>query len=61
MIEANHTLQQAPAISDAQRHAMSRAVICLARQRAIKATQQQLRSWGLKPQHIDKREIVAIG
>lgn len=47
MAEANHSVHQAQV-----RASMGVAVMVLARQRAIKATQQQLRSQGKKPQNM---------
>jgi hypothetical protein len=59
MAEANHRLQHAPA-SDQLRATMSRAVVVLAQQRAVKEAKAQLRDRGLKPQHYSHREIVAL-
>ena len=39
---------------------MSRAVVILAQQRAVKEAKAQLRDRGLKPQHYSHREIVAL-
>ena len=47
MVEATRILQQAP--TPAQAQTMTRAVMALARQRAIKAVKQQIRDRGLKP------------
>jgi hypothetical protein len=60
MVEATHRLQQAPAISQTQRQAMGRAVMVLARQRAIKEAKRQLAARGLKPTHYSHREIVVM-
>lgn len=54
MVEANDSIEQAQL-----RARMSMAVRVLARQRAVTATQQQLRSQGLKPQQFARREIIA--
>ena len=56
MVEANHRLQQAP--TQGQARAMSRAVMVLAQQRAIKAVKQLIRDRGLKPKYMALREIV---
>jgi hypothetical protein len=47
MDEGIHRLQQAPAANHAQRQAMGRAVMVLARQRAIKEAKRQLAARGL--------------
>jgi hypothetical protein len=62
MVEATHSLPQAPATSQAQRLAQrqAHAVAVLVRRAAIAATKQRLRSQGLKPQHFALREIVAL-
>jgi glutamate racemase len=61
MDEAIHRLQQAPAISHAQRQAMSRAVMVLARQAAIKEVKAAIQRQGRrKVCQIAHREIVAI-
>jgi hypothetical protein len=39
---------------------MSQAVICLARQAAIKETKRALAATGLKPQYIARREIIGL-
>lgn len=59
MVEATHTLPQAPATSQAQRLAQrqARAIRVLALRRAVEATKQRLRGMGLKPQYMP-REIV---
>ena|ERR1700730_8015001 len=58
MVEASHSLPQAP--SDAQRQAMRRAVSVLARRAAIKEAKRQLAARGLKPAHYSHREIVVM-
>jgi len=58
MVEATRILQQAP--TPAQAHAMSAAVMVLARQRAIKGAKRQLQAKGMKPQYMAQREIVAV-
>ena len=60
MVEATHRLQQAPATNQAQRHAMGRAVMVLARQRAIREAKRQLAARGLKLAHFLHKEIVAM-
>ena len=60
MEEATHSVQQAPEPNHAQRQAMGRAVMILARQRAIKEAKRQLAARGLKPAHYSHREIVVM-
>jgi hypothetical protein len=60
MDEGIHRLQQAPAANHAQRQAMGRAVMVLARQRAIKEAKRQLAARGLKLANYSHREIVAM-
>jgi len=60
MVEAIHRLQQAQAISDAQRQAMGRAVMVLAQRSACEIVKRQLRAKGVKLQHFKHREIVAM-
>jgi hypothetical protein len=58
MVEATRRLQQAPVTSHAQRQAMGRAVMVLARQRAIKAAKQAFQARGVKIAQMSHREIV---
>jgi hypothetical protein len=62
MVEATHSVQQAPAPNHAQRLAQrqAQAVSVLAKRRAIAATKKRLRGMGLKPQYMPLREIVAL-
>jgi glutamate racemase len=61
MVEAANRLQQAPASSQAQRQSMSRAVMVLARQAAIKQVKAAIRRQGRrKVWQIAYREIVAL-
>jgi glutamate racemase len=61
MEEATHSVQQAPEPNHAQRHAMGRAVIVLARQAAIKEVKAAIQRQGRrKVWQIARREIVAI-
>jgi hypothetical protein len=60
MDEANGTLQQAPEPNQAQRQSMSRAVMVLARQRALKEAKRQLAARGLKLANYSHREIVVM-
>jgi hypothetical protein len=57
MVEATHSVQQAP--SDAQRQAIAqaRAVATLVRRAAIAAVKHKLRGLGLKPQHYSPAQI----
>jgi hypothetical protein len=63
MIETAPSLSPQPStvIAPAVRASMGRAVRVLALQAAIKATKEQLRARGLKPQCIAHREIVCDG
>src|ERR1700738_3067348 len=54
----NHMIRTDQRLLQAQARARM-AVAVIAQQLAIKATKQQLRSKGLKPQHMSHREIVA--
>jgi 7-keto-8-aminopelargonate synthetase-like enzyme len=56
--EADLMLPQAT--TPAQAQAMSAAVMVLARQRAIQIAQRQLRSRGLRPQYMARREILVV-
>ena len=56
MVEATRIVEEAP--TPAQAQSMTRAVMALARQRAIKAVKQQIRDRGLRPQYMALREIV---
>ena len=56
MAEADYRLPQST--TPAQGQAMSRAVMVLARQRAIKAVKQQIRDRGQKLQYMALKEIV---
>src|SRR5271154_2958600 len=62
MDEDMQRLQQAPAISQAQRLAQrqAQAVAVLAKRRAIAATRKRLRGMGLKPQYMPMREMAAM-
>jgi hypothetical protein len=61
MDEANHSLAQGPAPNHAQRQTMGRAVMALARQRAIKEVKAAIQRQGRrKVCQIAHREIVAI-
>src|SRR3984893_18465931 len=62
MKEATHSVQQAPATSNAQRLAQrqAQAVAVLAKRRAIAATRQRLRGMGLKPHFVPIREMAAM-
>ena len=60
MDEANGTLHQAPEPNQAQRQSMSRAVMVLARQRALKEAKRQLAARGLKLANYSHREIVVM-
>jgi hypothetical protein len=60
MVEATHRLQQAPATDQAQRASMSRAVMVLARQRAVREAKRRLQAQELKPAHYLHREVVAM-
>jgi hypothetical protein len=57
MAEANPSIQQT--LTAAQARALGFAVVVLARQQAIKAVKQQMRSQGLKLPHIEHKIIVA--
>jgi len=59
MVEANHTLPQAPAPSQAQRASMARAVRVEAMRRAIGATKRAYQAQGVKIAQLPYREIVA--
>ena len=59
MIEANNRLPQATTLAQAQ--TMSRAVMVLARQRAVKGAKRQFQAQGLKPQRMAWKEIAAAG
>ena len=52
-------IETIPTISQRERASISRAVMVLARQQAIKAVKRALAAKGLKPQCIARREIVA--
>jgi hypothetical protein len=61
MDEANYTVPQAPATSQAQRQTMGRAVMVLARQAAIREVKAAIQRQGRrKVCQIAHREIVAI-
>jgi len=58
-------IETVPSLQQSQRQAqlrarLAQAAVTLARQRAEKAVKRQLQAQGLKPQHIAKREIVAL-
>ena len=58
MDEADHRLSQST--TPAQERTMGRAVMVLARQKAIKAVKRQIRDRGLKPQYMALREILVV-
>jgi hypothetical protein len=61
MVEVTHRLQQAPTTNQAQRQAMGRAVMVLAKQRAIKEVKRELQAQGRrKVSQVLMREIVAM-
>jgi hypothetical protein len=64
MVEATHILQQAPAMSQAQRQALAqrqaRAVAVLVRRSAVEATKHQLAARGIKRGSVPMRDLVAM-